>query len=116
MEVAIIIQKCSSNKRLLGVRTQKMEDGDWWRTWAFAMNERQAKREGYDTTPVQGSLRETEEFPGCPYCSAHSFAQCPICHKRLCWNGESHVCCPWCSAELSNFVTATEFNLLGGDL
>lgn len=50
-----------------------MRDGDWYRTWAFKLNDKLAKREGYELQSISGSLIATEDFPGCPYCGAHSF-------------------------------------------
>ncbi len=116
MEATVIIQKCPSNHRFFGVRTQKMNDGDWWRTWSFVIDERRAHREGYDETPILGNLYETEDYPGCPYCGSHNFVVCVHCKRISCWNNESRFKCSWCSRE-SNVVTATEkFNLSGGDV
>lgn len=117
MEAAVIMQMCSRNKRPFGVRTQKMEDHDWWRTWSFVIDERRAQSEGYDVTPVQGNLYATKEYPGCPYCGALNFVQCNRCRKISCWNQETRMNCPWCSNDMNNIVTATEkFNLSGGDI
>lgn len=117
MEAAVIMQMCSRNKRPFGVRTQKMEDRDWWRTWSFVIDERRAQSEGYDITPVQGNLYATEEYPGCPYCGSYNFVQCNKCRKISCWNKETRMTCPWCSNDMNNIVTATEkFDLSGGDI
>ena len=117
MEAAVLLARCTKRKQLYGIRTQKMEDGDGWRTWAFPIDERRAKSEGYDITPVQGNLYHTKDYPGCPYCKAKSFVLCHKCRKLSCWNGEKEVVCAWCGEELKNIVTATEkFNLSGGDI
>lgn len=117
MEAAVLLAKCGKRNRIYGIRTQKMSDGDWWRTWAFPIDEHRAESEGYDLTVVQGNLFYTEEYPGCPFCGTKNFVMCNKCHKISCWNGESRLECPWCGNDMNNIVTATEkFNLSGGDI
>ena len=117
MEAAVIMQMCPKANRRFGVRTQKMQDQDWWRTWAFEIDDRRAKREGYDVTPVLGNLNCTEEFPGCPHCGSYSFVQCGRCKRLSCWNEESSMMCLWCNTRMDNIVTATDkFSLSGGDI
>lgn len=114
MEANILLFKCSKANQMYGVRIQKMKDGDWWRTWAFKIKPHNAKSEGFDRTPVQGNLNETEEYPGCPYCGTHRFVQCGKCEKISCWNGEMSLVCPWCGVRMENFVEATEkFSVVG---
>jgi len=114
MEANIVLFMCSKAKQAFGVRVQKMNDGDWWRTWAFKIKPQHAKSEGYDKTPVQGNLNPTEEYPGCPHCGSHGFVQCGTCKKISCWNGETSMVCPWCGTNMDNIVTATEkFNVTG---
>ena len=116
MEAAIILAKCSKQKKTYGIRTEKMSDGDWWRTWAFPISDRRAKNEGYDNTPILGNMYATKDFPGCPYCGAKSFVQCGKCRKISCWKGESSLPCNWCGNYLNNITTATsKFSLFGGD-
>ena len=50
IEAAVITAKCSKGKRTYGIRIQKMEDGDWWRTWAFPIDEKRA------STVIQSKL------------------------------------------------------------
>lgn len=117
MEAAVILAKCPKKKKLYGMRVQKMSDGDWWRTWAFPVEEKRAHKEGYDMTRVQGSLYYTKEYKGCPYCEAKSFVQCSGCSKIFCWNGEEQMTCPWCNGKLGSIVTTTEkFHVSGGDI
>lgn len=114
MEANILLFMCNKAKKVFGVRVQKMNDGDWWRTWAFKIKPQHAKSEGYDKTPVQGNLNPTEEYPGCPHCGSHGFVQCGTCKKISCWNGETSMICPWCGTNMDNIVTATEkFNVTG---
>ena len=117
MEAAIILAKCYKKNQAYGIRTEKMSDGDWWRTWAFPMDVRRAQKEGYDVTKVQGNLYETEEYPGCPYCGTKSFVQCGKCLKISCWNGETSLKCPWCGNDMDNIISTTEkFDVSGGDI
>lgn len=119
MEATVILSKCPKQKLMYGIRTQKMNDGDWWRTWAFPIDERRAKKEGYDITRIQGSLYHTEGYLGCPYCGTKSFVQCNKCQKISCWNGEIRLNCEWCGNDMDNIVSTTEkvtFNLSGGDI
>lgn len=117
MEAAIILAKCPKRKIAYGMRTQKMNDGDWWRTWAFPINEKRAHSEGYDETQVLGNLFATAEYPGCPYCGAKGFVQCNKCKKIACYSGEKSLICPWCGNLMDNITTATEkFSLSGGDI
>ena len=117
MEAVVILAKCSKNKSLYGMRAQKMNDGDWWRTWAFPVDERKAHKEGYDITNIQGNLYHTEDYPGCPYCGAKSFVLCNKCNKITCWKGETRLTCQWCGNDMNNIIAAIErFNLSGGDI
>ena len=79
MNASVVLIRCPRNKGVFGARTQQMNDGDWWRTWAFAIDENRAKREGYDLEKVKGNLYCTDEYPGCPYCGTKSFVQCNKC-------------------------------------
>lgn len=117
MEAAVIVARCKKRNQMYGIRTQKMSDGDWWRTWAFSLDEKRAYNEGYDVTKVQGNLYYTEEYPGCPYCGTKSFVQCNICRKLSCYNNEVRMNCLWCGNDMDNIITVTEkFNVSGGDI
>ncbi len=115
MDVNILLFKCGKTNQPYGVRVQKMEDGDWWRTWAFKVKPRYAKSEGYDRNRVNGNLYCTEEYPGCPYCGSLSFVQCGNCQKISCWNGETELTCPWCGDAMGNIVAATDKFDIDGD-
>ena len=117
MEAVVILARCSANKLMFGMRTQKMSDGDWWRTWAFPLDEHRARKEGYDLTPIQGNLYFTESYPGCPYCGTKSLVHCNICHKLTCWNNESHLRCAWCGNNMRKISQMKEkLSLMGGDI
>ena len=113
MEANIVLFKCSREKKYYGVRVQKV-DGDWVRTWAFKISEKNAKAEGYDVQPIRGNLYSTDEYPGCPYCSLKSFVQCNKCGKISCWGGETTLICPWCESRMQNIAsTSEEFDVDG---
>lgn len=114
VEANVLLCKCNKTSRMYGVRVQKMKDGDWWRTWAFKIKPANARSEGYDATPIQGSLNVTAEYPGCPYCGTLGFVQCGVCKKITCHNGEESLTCQWCGRKLENFVTAEKFDVDGG--
>ena len=117
MEASVILTKCSKNNGIYGVRIQKMEDGDWWRTWSFPVSENRAKAEGYDQEKIRGNLYCTEHFPGCPYCGTKNFVQCNKCGRLSCWHGEKAMRCSWCGNNMDNIVVATDkFNVSGGDI
>ena len=115
VEANIILVKCLKAKKTFGMRVQKMNDGDWWRTWAFKIKESNAQSEGYDKNKVVGNLYSTEEYPGCPHCGTHGFVQCHKCKKLTCWDGETSLKCQWCGETLENIVTATEKFDVSGD-
>lgn len=117
MEAVVILAKCPKRNLMYGMRTQKMSDGDWWRTWAFPVDEHRAHSEGYDVAEIKGHLYVTEEYPGCPYCRTTSFVQCYQCHKLSCYNGEARLTCKWYGNVMDNIVTRMEkFDVSGGDV
>src|SRR5205823_6141249 len=68
-------------------------------TWAFAMKEAAARREGYDQGEIHGTLGFDASYPGCPHCGAHGLLKCSHCGKVGCWDGqEGTMTCPWCGA------------------
>lgn len=115
MEAKVLVFMCSKTKQPYGVRTQRMEDGDWWRTWAFKVNSQIASNEGYDRNQIQGNLYSTNDYPGCPYCEAKEFVQCGHCQKISCWHHEIVLTCPWCGFKMDNIVSATEKFSVTGD-
>ena len=52
MEASVLVMKCGLSRNTFGVRIQKMRDGDWYRTWAFKLNDKLAKREGYELQSI----------------------------------------------------------------
>jgi len=108
MEAAVITIKCSSRNGMFGARIQKMEDGDWWRTWAFPLTASTARAERYDRVQVKGMLYPTPEYPGCPYCGAEAVVRCNGCGKLTCWKGETSLKCQWCGIQMENITVSRD--------
>lgn len=114
VEATIILQKCPSSKKLLGVRIQKKNDGKWYKVWSFPLEEKRARRESYDDNQINAAVYIGEEYKGCPYCGKRGFVQCGKCHKISCHDG-SATTCPWCGNIMTQFKTGN-LDLHGGDL
>ncbi len=98
--IVIATARCSSKLGMYGLRLERVSLSNWAVTWAFAIKEQAAKKEGYDQTRVMGSMSMAEAFPGCPHCRAKAFFKCGACGKLGCWNGEDRtVTCPWCNTK-----------------
>jgi hypothetical protein len=95
IEATVIMAKCQKSKQAFGIRAEKISR-DWHFTWAFAIDEKAAKREGYDSTTVKGSIVLDGEYPGCPHCKSTGFCQCAKCQKIGCYGGEKIYTCPFC--------------------
>ena len=63
--------------------------------WAFPMKEGQAKREGYESRSVSGTITNAPEFNGCPHCGAKNFWFCG-CGAIVCFDGKMTQTCPKC--------------------
>jgi len=114
MEANIILSKCSVHNNTFGIRVEK-RGNDWFRTWAFKINDENARREGYDKTSITGSFTATPDYPGCPYCGEkRNFIRCN-CGKMSCWKeGQKTGACHWCGIVIENIITRESFNFSGG--
>jgi hypothetical protein len=115
MEAMVILCKCSK-QHTFGIRVEKRQN-DWYRTWAFKIDEKRIKREGFGKVVIKGSMTNDEGYPGCPYCGSHGFFQCD-CGKINCFNGNEtedkwKVTCNWCGKPLT-VVRAATFEMKGG--
>ena len=115
MEATVLLAKCKKRNGYYGMRVQRLEDGDWWRTWAFPIDDRDAYRKESVVTSLRGNLFNTKQYPGCPYCGSINLVQCNKCGKLSCWNGEEQLSCPWCGHDMKNFVSS-EVSVSGGDI
>lgn len=116
MKATVILQKCPHSKKLFGIRTEELEDGEWYRTWAFPIDERRASREGYQNTHIQSLLPALEGYPGCPYCGSQRLFYDRNCGKISCYAGEERFTCPWCGGTYDVGSLTEKLNLQGGDL
>lgn len=117
MKATVILQKCTYTQKLFGVRIQQMDDGEWYRTWAFPIEEASAKRERYDATKIMSILPADPEYPGCPYCGSKGSFYDSNCGKLACYRGESSITCPWCNMTYDDLGPIKEkVAFTGGDL
>ena len=116
LNAQVILARCSKNSKMYGIRIEE-RGGDWFRTWAFPIDERKAKREKFDSNAVSGSMTMDAEYPGCPHCGNAGFAMCS-CEKISCMGGGidfddfMSLTCPWCGEE-GEYGTADSFEVSG---
>ena len=119
----VIMAKCGTSGRPYGIRIEK-RGNDWVSTWAFPIDEKKAKREGFDKTKISGSLIPVDNFPGCPHCKAEALMQCG-CGKIICYKmsgrtektskkAEYKLKCPWCGCMIEEVKTVESFNVKTG--
>lgn len=115
VEATVLLFKCDRAKRSYGVRVEKSNDGDWWRTWAFPVDEKQEKNENYAQQKVVGNFDCLKDYPGCPYCKESGFMACGGCGKISCWRDDlgDTVTCQWCGAVCSVSVSSDKFDVSG---
>ena len=109
--IVIVMSRCSRSKAGFGIRIERKPNNQWLATWAFAIKEGIAKKEGYDKSQINGSFALEATYPGCPHCQGHGFFKCGGCGQVACWNGESRsVTCPCCgqSSELSGELSSLD--------
>lgn len=111
----VILIRCKSSKHLYGARIQQKKGKKWDMTWAFSIDERRAKNEGFDKAIVNVDCCATEEYPGCPTCGAIGYVQCVSCGKLTCWNGENKSKCAWCNEQLNNIAYRGAMDISVGD-
>jgi hypothetical protein len=106
--IVIVMSRCTQFKAGFGIRLERQAAKQWQATWAFAIKEGVAKKEGYDKSQITGNFSLATSYPGCPHCQARGFFKCG-CGNVACWNRENRtVICPWCGqrGELSGEVTS----------
>ena len=116
MKATVILQKCPQTKKLFGIRVEELEDGEWYRTWAFPIDARRASREGYQNTHILSKLPALQGYPGCPYCGSQSFFYDSNCGKISCFNGEERFTCPWCDETYDVGSISEKLSFSGGDI
>jgi hypothetical protein len=112
--VRIVIARCTYGGQSFGLRFEERERGQWLADWAFGINEKSARKEGYDGSEISGSFGFAPDYPGCSYCRATGIYRC-VCSKVACWNGEDRtVTCPWCRTSVQLDGTISSIGT-GGD-
>lgn len=92
----VAMARCQRHQTTFGIRFEQTRPGEWGGDWAFPIDQRQASREHFDRTCVQGDIRFTPTYPGCPSCGNSGTYLCR-CGKLNCWNGQTKaVTCAWC--------------------
>lgn len=123
VQAKVVLARCAyvrgKSDNLFGIRIQKF-GGDWFRTWAFKIDEGMARREGYDKERISGSFGVTQEYPGCPYCKTLGFVQCGACGKISCLKENAEMrgggvwaVCQWCG-QGGVATQVKKLNLQGG--
>lgn len=93
-----------------------MNDGEWYRTWAFPIDDTRAAKEGYGSTHIDSALPATADYPGCPYCGETGFLHDSNCGKLSCYHGENPFTCPWCGQTYTEFTSIDKIACQGGDI
>jgi hypothetical protein len=95
-KVVIVLARCSHFKQPFGIRFEQFSPGNWTANWAFAIQEKSARKEGYDRNTIRGSFGLDGAYPGCPHCHNRVLLKCG-CGKLSCYDGSSpSFTCPWC--------------------
>lgn len=110
-EATVLACKCSDKRQTYGMRVER-KNGDWYRTWAFKIDESAAKNEGFDSVKIRGSFAAEDGYPGCPYCGGTAFFVC-TCGKLNCYHGGEKAKCYWCN-ETKGLKTVEELDVSGG--
>jgi hypothetical protein len=116
LNATVVLARCSKTKNCFGIRVEQ-RGKEWVRTWAFPIDERKAKREGFDANKVNLSGQD-DAYPGCPYCKDRGFAKCS-CDKIGCLGGLQkkgelmEYPCPWCG-QTGKMEFAESINVSGG--
>lgn len=93
-----VMAVCPEANKYYGISVDPQGRGAYKFVWAFKIDRERAKREGYDSCRVHGSVEIDTEYPGCPYCKTKQFLFCS-CGTVVCWHGEKVMMCPSCGAK-----------------
>lgn len=116
VEAIVIVSKCCKTGKLYGNRVEKKKDGKWHFTWSFKINEKIAKKEGYDKSTVVGEMVNDSTYKGCPYCNNGDWLHCEPCDHVNCYDGVSKFQkCSWCGTMLTVYETK-KYKMKGGEM
>lgn len=107
-----VMAVCPETRKYYGVTVDEIRRGAYKFVWAFKIDKEKAKREGYDSQSVHGSIELDSDFPGCPYCKGKQFLFCS-CGAVMCWHGQRTITCPNCG-QTGEVTTASSVDLKGG--
>lgn len=91
-------------------------NNDWVRTWAFKIDEKKAKHEGFNSEKTSGTMAPVDGYPGCPHCGSSRMFLCGACEKVSCYHGEESVTCPWCGQTFTDLQSVETIEVSGGGL
>jgi len=95
--VVVVTSRCRHSRQTFGVRVEEVKSQDWHATWAFAIKDDAAKREGYSKAILRGRFAIDHQYPGCPGCTGKGLVKCQ-CGQLSCFDGETReFTCPWCN-------------------
>lgn len=107
-----VMAVCPEAKKYYGITVDYLRKGAYKFVWAFKIDKDKAKREGYDSQRVHGSVELDSEYPGCPYCKSKQFIFCS-CGAVMCWHGQRVVTCPSCG-QTGEVSSVSSVDLHGG--
>lgn len=95
--VVVVMGRCCRSSEGFGMRFEGRSWQQWEANWAFPIQERLARKEGYDQSEIKGNILLANEYPGCPYCGNASVIRCARCERVSCYDGQLHTAsCGWC--------------------
>ena len=105
---------CPKYRGLYGITVDELSRGKYTFVWTFPLDEKKAKREGFDKTSVSGSIELQTDYPGCPYCGNTDVVFCGRCDAISCYDGSGKFTCPKCGNS-GKVEVGYKFDLKGGN-
>ena len=107
-----VMAVCPEANKYYGITVDYLRKNAFKFVWAFKIDKDKAKREGYASQRVHGSVELDTEYPGCPYCKSKRFIFCS-CGTVMCWHGQRVVTCPSCG-QTGEVSSVSSVDLHGG--
>lgn len=99
MNAEVLLGRCRLGRGAIGLRVEERGDAVWHITWSFPLDEKRARREGYERRVINGTIGVDSEVVCCARCEAKSIVKCGSCGKVTCWAGGPTSKCLWCGVE-----------------
>jgi hypothetical protein len=107
----VVVARCFEVGQEIAVRFVQEPDGVWRAAAILPWSPDRAPRSDPASARVmEGAFDIAPTYPGCPFCGARSFLQCPGCEQLACWDGRTsrvprrrrrpYGRCPWCRAAI----------------